>query len=177
MLHTSFPIEDARSTMEILDKLQVYVEGEKLTYGKKWEDVDFILAPCNVGGHWMVAKIDLVRWAIKVVDSARTLDVKDNEVRAAQMTPLTTIMLIISHQAGYFNKTRRKTRDLTPMPLEIHLPKAQVHRQDDSVSCGMFMIGYIDDILQSESIKVKQNMIANMRRQYALEIFSNSCES
>ncbi|EOY30974.1 Uncharacterized protein TCM_038014 [Theobroma cacao] len=41
MLHTSFPTEDARSTMEILDELRAYVEGEKLTYGKKMERCRF----------------------------------------------------------------------------------------------------------------------------------------
>lgn len=61
MLHTSFLTKDAWSIMEIPDELQAYVEGEKPTYGKKWEDVDFILVPYNVGGHWVVAKIDLVR--------------------------------------------------------------------------------------------------------------------
>ncbi|EOY18324.1 Uncharacterized protein TCM_042921 [Theobroma cacao] len=177
MLHTKFPIEDARAKMQIPDELRGYVEGERPTYAKKWEDVDFILAPCNVGGHWVVAKIDLVRWTIKVVDSARTSDAKDNGVRAGQMTPLTTMMPFISHQAGYFNNIRQKRQDLTSMPLDIHLPKAKVYRQNDSVSCGMLMIGYIEHILQSEKIEIKQNMIAKMRRQYALEIFSNSCES
>ncbi|EOY16953.1 Uncharacterized protein TCM_036033 [Theobroma cacao] len=58
-------------------------------------------------GTWrVVAKIDMVRWIIKVVDSARTSTVKDNG-----------------------------TRDLTPMPLKNHLPKAKVYRQNDSVSC------------------------------------------
>ncbi|EOY19248.1 Uncharacterized protein TCM_044254 [Theobroma cacao] len=103
MLHTEFPTEDARATMQIPDELQGYVEGERPTYAKKWEDVDFILAPCNVGGHWVVVKIYLVRWTIKVVDSARTLDAKDNGVRAGQMTPLTTMMPFICHQVGYFN--------------------------------------------------------------------------
>ncbi|WRX11768.1 Ulp1 protease family [Theobroma cacao] len=78
-------------------------ESVRSTYGKNWEDVDFILAPCNVGGHWVVARIDLVRWTIKVMDSARTSDAKDNGVRAAQMTPLMTMMPIIYNQAGYFN--------------------------------------------------------------------------
>lgn len=125
----------------------------------------------------MVVKIDLVRWTIKMVDSVSTSDAKENGVRAAQMAPLTTIMPIICHQINYFNKTHQKTRDLTSMPLDIHLPKAKVYRQNDSVNCGMFMIGYIDDILQSKNIRVKHNMIANMSRQYALEIFSNNCES
>ncbi|EOY16555.1 Uncharacterized protein TCM_035348 [Theobroma cacao] len=82
------------------------------------------------------------------MDSVRTSDAKDNGVRAAQMTPLTTMMPIICHQAGYFNRVSRKRRDLTSMPLDIHLPKAKVYRQNDSVSCGMFMIGYMDNILQ-----------------------------
>ncbi|WRX12426.1 Ulp1 protease family [Theobroma cacao] len=112
MLHTTFPTEDARSTMEIPNELWGYLEGEKPTYGKKWEDVNFILTPCNVGGHWVVAKISLVRWMIKVVDSVRTSDAKDNGVRVAQMTHLTTIMPIICHQASYFNKTCQKTWDL-----------------------------------------------------------------
>ncbi|EOY10240.1 Uncharacterized protein TCM_025607 [Theobroma cacao] len=155
MLHTKFPTEDARAIMQIPDELRGYVEGERPTYSKKWEDVDFILAPCNVGGHWVVAKIDLVRWAIKVVDSVRTSDAKDNGVRAGQMTPLTTMMPFICHQASYFNNIRQKRRDLMPMPLDIHLPKAKVHRQNDSVSCGMFMIRYMDHILQSENIRVK----------------------
>ncbi|WRX26833.1 Ulp1 protease family [Theobroma cacao] len=128
LLHTKFPTEDARATMQILDELQGYVKGERSTYGKKWEDVDFILAPCNVGGHWVVAKIDLVRWTIKVVDSVRTSDAKDNGVRAGQMTPLTTMMPSICHQAGYFNNIHRKRQDLRPMPLDIHLPKAKVHQ-------------------------------------------------
>ncbi|EOX98780.1 Uncharacterized protein TCM_007473 [Theobroma cacao] len=51
MLHTEFPTEDARAKMQIPDELSGYVEGERPTYVKKWEDVDFILAPCNVGGH------------------------------------------------------------------------------------------------------------------------------
>ncbi|EOY32867.1 Uncharacterized protein TCM_040883 [Theobroma cacao] len=106
MLHTSFSIENALSSMDIPDKLRAYVEGDKPTYCKKWEDVDFILAPRNVGGHWVVAKIDLVRWTIKAVDSVRTSDAKDNGVRTAQMTPLKTIRPITCHQAGYFNKTR-----------------------------------------------------------------------
>ncbi|EOY09589.1 Uncharacterized protein TCM_025002 [Theobroma cacao] len=155
MLHTEFSIEDARAKMQISDELRGYVEGERPTYAKKGEDVDFILAPCNVGGHWVVAKIDLVRWTIKVVDSAITLDAKDNGVRAGQMTPLTTMMPFICHQAGYFNNIRRKRQDLTSMSLDIHLPKAKVHRQNDSVSCGMFMIGYIEHILQSENIRIK----------------------
>ncbi|XP_017978432.1 PREDICTED: uncharacterized protein LOC108660465 isoform X2 [Theobroma cacao] len=159
------------------DELRGYVEGERPTYAKKWKDVDFIIVPCNVGGHWVVAKIDLVRWTIKVVDEAITSNAKDNGVRAGQMTPLTTMMPLICHQAGYFNNIRRKRRDLTPMPLDIHLPKTKVHWQNDSVSCGMFMIGYIEHILQSEKIRIKQNMIAKMRRQYALEIFSNNWES
>ncbi|EOY09843.1 Uncharacterized protein TCM_025216 [Theobroma cacao] len=130
MLHIEFPIEDARAKMQIPDELQGYVEGERPTYAKKWEDADFILAPCNVGGHWVVGKIDLMRWTIKVVDSTRTSDAKDNGVRAGQMTPLTTMMSFICHQAGYFNNIRRKRQD-----LDIHLPKAKVHRQNDSVSC------------------------------------------
>ncbi|EOY25634.1 Uncharacterized protein TCM_027008 [Theobroma cacao] len=109
------------------DELRGYVEGERPTYAKKWKDVDFIIVPCNVGGHWVVAKIDLVRWTIKVVDEAITSNVKDNRVRAGQMTPLTTMMPLICHQAGYFNNIRRKRRDLTPMPLDIHLPKTKVH--------------------------------------------------
>ncbi|EOY27332.1 Uncharacterized protein TCM_029202 [Theobroma cacao] len=177
MLHTEFSTEDARAKMQISDELQGYVEGERPTYAKKREDVDFILAPCNVGGHWVVAKINLVRWTIKVVDSARTLDAKDNGVRASQMTPLTIMMPFICHHVGYFNNICRKRRDLTSMPLVIHLPKAKVHRQNDSVSCGMFMIEYIEHILQSEKIEIKQNMITKMCRQYALKIFSNNCES
>ncbi|EOY32368.1 Uncharacterized protein TCM_040241 [Theobroma cacao] len=129
------------ATMQISNELRGYVEAERPTYGKKWEDVDFILAPCNVGGHWVVAKIDLVRWTIKVLDSVRTSDAKDNGVRAGQMTPLMTMMPIIWDQAGYFNNRCRKRRDLMPMPLDIHLPKAKVHQQNDSVSCSMFMIG------------------------------------
>ncbi|EOX99729.1 Uncharacterized protein TCM_008590 [Theobroma cacao] len=86
-----------------------FVKGKRPTYSKKWEDVDFILAPCNVGGHWVVAKINLVRWTIKVVDSARTSDAKDNNVRVAQMTPLMTMIPIICHKASYFHKTSRKT--------------------------------------------------------------------
>ncbi|WRX22745.1 Ulp1 protease family [Theobroma cacao] len=121
--------------MQIPDELRGYVEGERPTYAKKREDVDFILAPCNVGGHWVVAKIDLVRWTIKVVESVITSNAKDNGVRAGQMTPLTTMMPFICHQAGYFNNIRRKRQDLTSMPLYIHLPKAKVHRQNDSVSC------------------------------------------
>ncbi|WRX28900.1 Ulp1 protease family [Theobroma cacao] len=81
------------------------MEGERPINDKKWEDVDFILVPCNVGGHWVVAKIDLVRWTIKVMDSARTSDAKDNGVHAAQMTPFTTMIPIICHQADYFNNT------------------------------------------------------------------------
>ncbi|EOY19439.1 Uncharacterized protein TCM_044555 [Theobroma cacao] len=77
------------------------------------------------GAMW---RIDLVRWMIKVVDSARTSDAKDNRVRACQMTPLTIMMPFICHQAGYFNNIRRKRWDLTPMPLDIHLPKPKVHR-------------------------------------------------
>ncbi|EOY19011.1 Uncharacterized protein TCM_043607 [Theobroma cacao] len=100
MLHTEFLTEDARATMQVPDELRGYVEGERPTYDKKWKDVDFIIAPCNVGGHWVVAKIDLVRWTIKVVDSARTLNAKDNGVRAGQMTPLTTMMPFICHQAS-----------------------------------------------------------------------------
>ncbi|EOY03446.1 Uncharacterized protein TCM_018518 [Theobroma cacao] len=103
-----------------------------------------------MGGYWVVAKIDLVKWMIKVVDSTRTSDAKDNRVRAAQMTPLTTMTPIICHQADYFNRTCLNTQDLTRMPLEIHLPKAKVHRQNDNVNCCMFITGYIDDILQSE---------------------------
>ncbi|EOX96527.1 Uncharacterized protein TCM_005763 [Theobroma cacao] len=95
MLHTEFPTEDARAKMQIPDELRGYVEGERPTYAKKWEDVDFILAPCNVGGHWVVAKIDLVRWTIKVVDSTITSDAKDNGAHAGQMTPLTTMMSFI----------------------------------------------------------------------------------
>ncbi|WRX12609.1 Ulp1 protease family [Theobroma cacao] len=120
--------KDAQATMQIPNGLWGYVEGERPTYAKKWEDVDFILAPCNVGGHWVVTKIDLVRWMIKVVDSARTSVAKDNGVRAGQMTPLTTMMPFICHQAGYFNNIRRKRQDLTSMPLDIHLPKVKVHR-------------------------------------------------
>ncbi|XP_017970592.1 PREDICTED: uncharacterized protein LOC108660455 isoform X2 [Theobroma cacao] len=86
-----------------------FVKGKRPIYSKKWEDVDFILAPCNVGGHWVVAKINLVRWTIKVVDSARTSDAKDNNVRVAQMTPLMTMIPIICHKASYFHKTSRKT--------------------------------------------------------------------
>ncbi|EOY26758.1 Uncharacterized protein TCM_028723 [Theobroma cacao] len=97
-----------RATMQIPDELRGYVEGERPTYAKKWEDVDFILAPCNVSGHLVVAKINLVRWTIKVVDSARTSDAKDNGVSAGQMTPLTTMMPFICHQAGYYNNIRRK---------------------------------------------------------------------
>ncbi|EOY02755.1 Uncharacterized protein TCM_017153 [Theobroma cacao] len=177
MLHRKFPIEDARATMQIQDELRGYVESERPTYAKKWEDVDFILEPCNVGGHWVVAKIDLMRWTIKVLDSARTSNAKDNKALVGQMTPLTTMMPFICHQASYFNNIRRKRRDLTPMPLDIHLPKAKVHQQNDSASCGMFMIWYMDHILQSEKIRIKQNMIAKMCRQYALEIFSNNYES
>ncbi|WRX24585.1 Ulp1 protease family [Theobroma cacao] len=140
MLHTEFPIEDARAKMQIPDELQGYVEGERPMYAKKWEDADFILAPCNVGGHWVVGKIDLMRWTIKVVDSTRTSDAKDNGVRAGQMTPLTTMMPFICHQAGYFNNIRRKRQD-----LDIHLPKAKVHRQNDSVSCvGAVLESLID---------------------------------
>ncbi|EOY22973.1 Uncharacterized protein TCM_014994 [Theobroma cacao] len=147
MLHIEFSTEDARAKMQISDELRGYAEGKRPTYTKKWEDVDFILAPCNVGGHWVVAKIDLVRWTIKVVDSAITSDAKDNGVHASQMTPLTTLMPFICHQVGYFNNIRRKRRDLMPMPLDIHLSKAKVHLQNDSVSCGMFMIRYIEHIL------------------------------
>ncbi|EOY08807.1 Uncharacterized protein TCM_024014 [Theobroma cacao] len=69
--------------MKIPNELRRYVEGDRLIYRKKWEDVNFILVPSNVGRHWVVAKIDLVRWMIKVVDSARTLAVKANGVHAA----------------------------------------------------------------------------------------------
>ncbi|EOY31672.1 Uncharacterized protein TCM_038703 [Theobroma cacao] len=65
----------------------------------------------------------------------------DNGVRAGQMTPLMTMMPFICHQVDYFNNIRRKRRDLTSIPLDIHLPKVKVYRQNDSVSCGMFMIG------------------------------------
>ncbi|EOX93417.1 Uncharacterized protein TCM_002293 [Theobroma cacao] len=89
--------EHINACLSLLYELRGYVEGESPTYAKKWEDVDFILTPCNVGGHWVVAKIDLVRWTIKVVDSAITSDAKDNGVRAGQMTPLTTMMPFICH--------------------------------------------------------------------------------
>ncbi|WRX16638.1 Ulp1 protease family [Theobroma cacao] len=128
MLHTKFSTENALATMQISDELRGYVEGERPTYAKKWEDMDFILAPWNFCGHWVVAKIDLVRWTIKAVDSVRTSDAKANGVRAGQMTPLTTMMPFICHQAGYFNSIHWKRRDLTSMPLDIHLPKAKVHR-------------------------------------------------
>ncbi|EOY13809.1 Uncharacterized protein TCM_032459 [Theobroma cacao] len=64
---------------------------------KKWKDVDFILTRCNVGEHWVVAKIDLIKWRIKVVNYARTLDSKDNKVHATQMTSFTMMMHIICH--------------------------------------------------------------------------------
>ncbi|WRX22555.1 Ulp1 protease family [Theobroma cacao] len=147
MLHTEFPTEDARAKMQIPDELRGYVKGER------------------------------PMWTIKVVDSARTSDAKDKGVCAGQMTPLTTMMPFICHQTSYFNNIRLKRRDLMSMPLDIHLPKAKVHQQNDSVSCGMFMMGFIEHILQSEKIEIKQNMIAKMRQQYALKIFSNSCES
>ncbi|EOY26979.1 Uncharacterized protein TCM_028932 [Theobroma cacao] len=97
----SYPTEAKRSTMKIIDELR---------------------------GHSVVVKIDLVKWTIKVVDSAKTSAAKDNRVRATQMTPLMMMMPIVCHQSGYFNKTRHKTRDSTSIPLEIHLPKSLVHR-------------------------------------------------
>ena len=121
--------------------------------------------------HWITCNIDLENWVIYIYDSFA--DRNDAVIWEEAIIPLRTLLLVMMKHAGYFDHLALPSK--SDIFSAVRLLPEEVAQQVDSNSCGMFLLTFMDYIVQGKSIRKSfgQEDIYNLRRQKAFEIFAN----
>ncbi|XVE73641.1 hypothetical protein DITRI_Ditri11bG0134800 [Diplodiscus trichospermus] len=152
-----------------------YVRGEVPDWAKPWWDVDHVLLVCNVNGcHWVTCKIDLKAWVIYIYDSLAHKTEANPEWRERDIMGMRRLLPVVMHRASYFKHAGIEPR--YDMFGAVRVPPEDVANQEDSNSCGMFSLVFMDFILKGRQVAqtIGQNDIAELRSNIALQIFANS---
>lgn len=119
--------------------------------------------------------INLLSWSMMLVDSSYSqVKAIKSDLRDQQMSPLTTLFPIISHQTWYFASSHRQKRRLTRMRYKLN---AKTPIQKDLHSYGDWVITSLQWLISSKDHTLKANAIGSLRKKFILEIFANSISS
>ncbi|KAK0594795.1 hypothetical protein LWI29_000610 [Acer saccharum] len=125
-----------------------YCDGRRPDWGSPWDSCDKVVVPCKVeDGHRVVCVVDLLLWEIQVYDPKAHWVPQGGTHICQQILPLRRLFPVICLQAGFFNRTGRRTYDSTPMKAR-RMDEKQVPRQISSKSNGVFVLLMIRSLLR-----------------------------
>ncbi|KAK0584835.1 hypothetical protein LWI29_019465 [Acer saccharum] len=121
-----------------------HVTGHQLLYPQPWWQLDSVLIPCHVHGHWMLCHVLLKEGKVMVYDSL-------NEQRSGlsprmkEIHGLLYLLPSMLKHAGYYQQIKMDPCS-TPFTAES-MHSDLIPQQDDGNSCGAFLMKYAELIM------------------------------
>ncbi|KAK0600589.1 hypothetical protein LWI29_016410 [Acer saccharum] len=151
-----------------------HVTGHQLLYPQPWWQLDSVLVPCHVHGHWILCHVLLKEGKVMVYDSLNErrsgLSPRMKEIRGL----LYLLPSTLKH-AGYYQQIKMDPRS-TPFTAES-MHNDLIPQQDDGNSCGDFLLKYAELNMAGVPTPRKsifgQKNIKNIRKAIAIEIYTN----
>ncbi|POO01903.1 Ulp1 protease family, C-terminal catalytic domain containing protein [Trema orientale] len=149
--------------------IQKTLRGIEPRHSLPWVDVDTIFIPLNiVRKHWVLLVLDLKRWTLCVYDSYRAAK-HDKEAMLA-CRPIAEMVPWILKSVGFFG-ARKDIKEATS-PLDVELVDG-VPQQDNGGDCGMFMLKFIEFMMQNTSLNTcTQDKMPFFRNMMATELYA-----
>jgi hypothetical protein len=138
-------------------------ERVRRAFKKNLRELDAVIFPYHVPGHWMVIAVDLVMREIHLYDSLRRMI----EYTAHRASIIGHIKHWVEDQMGSMGDEPRDTRPWTDF---IHDGVPQ--QADGSVDCGVFSLGFVRCLLDGVGFDFDAADIAYQRRLIALRCFA-----
>ena len=113
------------------DVVGYYIQGLRLSCGRAWTDVDYVLMPVNSHEHWILVCLDFKRRGLFVYDSVRSEEHDESVVKSLQryaiLLPYFLEIAGVWRSKKYRGKLAKVPR-LDPLPITFvdGLPKQEL---------------------------------------------------
>ncbi|KAK3185118.1 hypothetical protein Dsin_032404 [Dipteronia sinensis] len=150
-----------------------YVTRHDLLYPQPWMELDSVLIPCHLPGHWVLCHVLLKEGKVLLFDSLNERD--ETSHRPKDVRALFYLLPSLLKHDGYYEEIKM---DPYASPFTVQSMSSElIPQQDDGYSCGVFLMKYAELILAG--VKTAWNSafgqkdIKDIRKAIAIDIYTN----
>ncbi|KAK3226121.1 hypothetical protein Dsin_005983 [Dipteronia sinensis] len=150
-----------------------HVTGHDLLYPQPWWEMDSVLIPCHLPGHWVLCHVLFNEGKVLLFDSLNERDGTSHRLKDVRAI-LYVLPSLLNH-AGYYEEMKM---DPHASPFTVQSMRSElIPQQDDGYSCGVFLMKYAELILAG--VKTPWNSvfgqkdIKGIHNAIAIDIYTN----
>ncbi|KAK3230108.1 hypothetical protein Dsin_001989 [Dipteronia sinensis] len=150
-----------------------HVTGHDLLYPQPWWEMDSVLIPCHLPGHWVLCHVLFKERKVLLFDSLNERD--ETSHRLKDVCALLYLLPSLLKHTGYYEEMKM---DPHASPFTVQSMGFElIPQQDDGYSCGVFLMKYAELILAGVKTPRKsvfgQKDIKDIRKAIAIDIYTN----
>ncbi|KAK3184184.1 hypothetical protein Dsin_031470 [Dipteronia sinensis] len=150
-----------------------HVTGHDFLYPQPWWEMDSVLIPCHLPGHWVLCHVLFKEGKMLLFDSLNERDGTSHRLK--DVCALLYLLPSLLKHAGYYEEMKM---DPHASPFTVQSMRSElIPQQDDGYSCGVFLMKYAELILAG--VKTPWNSvfgqkdIKGIRKAIAIDIYTN----
>ncbi|KAK3193852.1 hypothetical protein Dsin_025162 [Dipteronia sinensis] len=120
-----------------------HVTGHDLLYPQPWWEMDSVLIPCHLPGHWVLCHVLLKEGKVLLFDSLNEQDGTSHRLK--DVRALLYLLPSLLKHAGYY-KEMKMNPHASPFTVQS-MGSELIPQQDDGYNCGVFLMKYAELIL------------------------------